>query len=150
MEPNNPSNPSLKLQDYLKAWTESACGILKQATGAVFSAEFLPQEELPLLQAVAESGVWIRLVAAQGLTGEQAFLLPASDAVRLVQMLSKASAAKNKKSKTEKKTSADDSAEFTAEHGKALEALFGKVADALDGLLGSMEHCLLRNFNGPQ
>ena len=130
MEPNSPSNPSLELQDYLKAWTENACSVLKQATGDAFAAEFLPQEELPLLQAVAESGVWIRMTAAQGLTGEQAFLLPASDAVRLAQMLSKASAAKKKKSITEKKASADDSAEFTPEHGKALEALFGKFADA--------------------
>ena len=130
MEPNSPSNPSLKLQDYLKAWTESACDILKQATGAAFSAEFLPQEELPLLQAVAESGVWVRLAAAQGLTGEQAFLLPASDAVRLVQMLSKDAASKKKKSKTEKKSSAEDSAEFTQEHGKALADLFGKFAAA--------------------
>lgn len=139
MEPNSPPNPSLEWQDYLKAWTESACGILKQATGAAFSAEFLPQEELPLLQAVAESGVWVRMTAAQGLTGEQAFLLPASDAVRLVQMLSQDAASK-KKSKTEKKASADDSAEFTPEHGKALADLFGKfaaaAAQALEDKLG--------------
>ena len=129
MKTNSPSKPLMELQDFLNAWTENACLVLKQATGAAFAAEYLPQEELPVLQAVTESGVWIRLTAAEGLTGEQAFLLPASDAARLAQMLSKGSATK-KKSKTGKKASPEAPAEFTPEHGKVLADLIGKFAAA--------------------
>lgn len=115
MSAENISASIPEIQEFLQVWIQSACKVLEQVAGAPFEAAPVPKEELSgQRQEVAESGTWLRFAAEKRLSGEQAFLVPAKNALVMGQLLMA--------------EPPDENAEITDDHRDAVGELFRQFA----------------------
>jgi flagellar motor switch protein FliN len=87
---NKQNNQSAMIHDYGVSWAKSLAEAAGRIDGTpVTFAELSSDESRAQFTADSASGLWLRFFA--GKSGEQAFLMPESDAARLVQVLASAS-----------------------------------------------------------
>jgi flagellar motor switch protein FliN/FliY len=118
---------SSKVQEYLQTWGASISHVLQEVAGASLTwKELSPEATQTLLAAPKENYLSVQFEAAQRLSGNQGFVLPEKDAVRLAQLLLG--------------EAEDDSVGMSDDHRDALGELFrqfaGAAASALKGLAG--------------